>query len=70
LQRWNLEQLAASFLEAGAPLTVIGAQLIYLSEPLFRRTPWQGQVLALEKLLDDPQNLRHFIHLLQEAQVE
>lgn len=70
LQRWGLEQITASLLEAGAALAVIGAQMIYLSEPLFRSTPWQGQLLALEKLFDDPKNLHHFIHLLREAQVE
>jgi hypothetical protein len=33
LRRHNLDGLVAWFLEAGAPLTVLGAQLIYMTQP-------------------------------------
>ena len=33
LRRLNLDSLVAWFLEAGAPLTVLGAQVIYMTQP-------------------------------------
>jgi hypothetical protein len=33
LRRWKLDGLASWLLEAGAPLTVLGAQALYISQP-------------------------------------
>ena len=35
LRRLKLDGFVAWFLEAGAPLTVLGAQAIYISQPFF-----------------------------------
>jgi len=35
LRRLNLDGFAAWFLEAGGPLTILGAQAIYASQPFF-----------------------------------
>lgn len=51
LQQRRLGQLAAWWLEAVGPLNIIGAQLLYMSEP-FLAEGQRMQVLALAGMLE------------------
>ncbi len=63
LQRNRLSGAAASLIEAAAPLSFVGAQVIYLSRPFIGPgTQWQ----ALAELLENRDELRHFAAFLRE----
>jgi hypothetical protein len=66
LRRHGLESLAAWVLEAAGPLTVLGAQALYLGGPLLRPAISNGQIEALAGLLEDHNELLAFTALLRE----
>jgi hypothetical protein len=66
LHRRGLEGLAAWALEAGHPLTVLGAQAIYLGGPLLRPVFSNGQIEALAGLLEDQNEALAFVAFLHE----
>jgi hypothetical protein len=66
LRRHRLEDLAAWVLEAAGPLTVLGAQVLYLGSPLLRPTFSNGQVDALAGMLEDHNELLAFTAFLRE----
>ena len=49
LRRLKLDGLASWLLEAGAPLTVLGAQALYLSEPFIGGKQWSSFAHMLEE---------------------
>jgi hypothetical protein len=63
LQRNRLSGIAASLIEAAAPLSFVGAQVIYLGRPFIGSgNQWQ----ALAELLENRDELRHFAAFLRE----
>ncbi|GAB4406891.1 MAG: hypothetical protein OHK0052_27960 [Anaerolineales bacterium] len=58
--------LVASLLEAFAPLTVIGAQVVYLSQPLFHFVVPDEHLKAIAETLEDSQYTQAFINYLRE----
>jgi len=66
LRRRGLEGLAAWALEAAGPLTVLGAQALYLGSPLIRPAWSDGQVEALAGLLEDHDEALAFAAFLRE----
>ena len=66
LHRRGLESLAAWVLEAAGPLTVLGAQALYLGGPLLRPTMSNGQIDALAGLLEDHREVLAFAAFLRE----
>jgi len=66
LRRLGLENLAAWALEAARPLTVLGAQALYLGAPLLHPALSDTQVGALAHLLEDDEEMRAFVALLRE----
>jgi hypothetical protein len=70
LQLWGLTKWMASFLEICGPLTVIGAQIIYFSQPLLSRTVPDEQLDGLARLLEDPESTHAFIDYLLEFDVQ
>lgn len=58
--------LVASLLEALAPVTVIGAQMVYLSQPLFRFAIPEAHLKAIAETLEDSQQTQAFINYLRE----
>jgi len=66
LRRLGLENLAAWALEAARPLTVLGAQALYLGAPLLRPAFSNAQVGALAHLLEDDEEMRAFASFLRE----
>jgi hypothetical protein len=67
LQRWGVEQWAASALEVAGPLSVLGAQAVYLSSPLLRNVLPVTQLDALARMLEDRGQTQAFANYLREA---
>jgi hypothetical protein len=68
LNRWGLQNLVASFLEAAGPLTLIGAQAIYVGQPVLRGILPAGHLNALTSMLEDDSQREEFVfYLLEET---
>jgi hypothetical protein len=66
LQQWRVHQLAAAILEAGGPLNVIGAQFVYLTQPVLGGFLAREQVDTLAGMLEAPEKTKTFIRYLRE----
>jgi hypothetical protein len=65
LNKWGMEGFAAWALEAGAPLGLLGAQLIYIGQPLLSPFLPVEHTSALAGLLEDHTEARAFINFLK-----
>lgn len=63
LRRYQLHDLVASFLEAGSPLALLGAQAIYFSGGFIKN----DQLVALAGLLEDQNETRAFAAYLDQG---
>jgi len=66
LRQRGLGNLAAFVLEAAGPLTVLGAQALYFSDPLLRPALTDVQRDALANLLEDRDEALAFVAYLRE----
>jgi len=66
LRHWGMQAFAASLLEAVGPLTTLGAQLVYLSQPVINGLVPRSHVDALANMLDNPTETKQFIVYLRE----
>lgn len=66
LRRYRLENIVAWLLEASGPWAIIGAQMIYIGEPLLQPFVETDQMEALANLLEDRDEGRAFLKYLQE----
>jgi hypothetical protein len=62
LHALGLNDLAATLLESGGPLTFLGAQALYMVAPLLG-----NDAMALAHILEDPDSTRDLITSLSEA---
>ncbi|UCD99917.1 MAG: hypothetical protein JSV42_04125 [Chloroflexota bacterium] len=68
LHRWGLQNLVASFLEAAGPLSLIGAQVIYIGQPILSGIVPDKYFKALAGVLEDDSQREEFIaYLLRES---
>ena len=67
LNRWGVKDLAATFLEAVGPLSVLGAQLVYVGQPFLDTFFPEGYLDVLTDLLEDPQETQAFIAVLRQS---
>jgi len=65
LRRYKLDGLVAWVLEAGAPLTVVGAQMIHLTQPFLGG----NQSKAIARMLEEEEETRQFSQLLRNERV-
>jgi hypothetical protein len=65
LKKWGMEGFAAWALEAGAPLGLLGAQLIYIGQPLLSPFLSFEKTSTLAGLLEDRTEARAFIDFLK-----
>ena len=65
LYNLRLQHLTATFLEALGPMNLLGAQLVYLSQPVL--SPFISQDLSQDfaKILEDPSETALFIEALR-----
>lgn len=66
LRRWRLSDFAAWFLDSASPIHLIGAQLVYISQPVLEAFVPRGQFKALAELLEQPAEAQAFAALLRE----
>ncbi len=66
LHRWGLQDLVASFLEAAGPLTLIGAQVIYVGQPILNGIVPAGHLNAFTSILEDDGQREKFLIYLRE----
>ena len=66
LRHHRLEGLVAWALEAAGPLTVLGAQALYMGGPLLRPAFSNGQLDALASLLEEKSEAQAFAAFLRE----
>jgi hypothetical protein len=67
LHRWGIEEWVASLLEAAGPLTLLGAQAIYISGPLLRSFTTEENLNVLARLLEEPDQTQSFTLFLREG---
>ncbi len=60
LRRFKLDGLASWLLEAGAPLTMLGAQALYLSQPFLGGKGWD----SFAHMLEQDEEVQAFAHYL------
>ena len=68
LYKLRLQTFAAAFLEALGPVNLLGAQLVYLSQPIL--SPFISQELSQDfaRILEDPSETEEFIKALRDNQ--
>jgi hypothetical protein len=57
----------ASFLEAAGPLTLLGAQAVYLGQPFITGADGQNHLKALANMLEDTTQTKAFVTFLREV---
>ena len=67
LQRWGIRKSAASLLEAAGSLSVLVAQVLYLSQPLLSGAVSSRSLQAFAQVLENPVDKREFISFLRES---
>ncbi len=68
LRRWRLQDFAAWFLDSAGPAHLVGAQLVYIGQPLLDTFIPNGYVAALANLLEKPAQAQTFAAFLREEQ--
>lgn len=66
LHRWGMEDWIASLIEAAGPLMLLGAQVVYIGQPVLERTLPNGHLDALASLLEDGKLQQAFVSFLRE----
>jgi len=66
LRRMGLDGFAAWLLEAGGPVNIVGAQLLYMGQPFVAPHASDG-IRALANLLEEQDETRAFIALLHHS---
>ena len=67
LHRWGVDAWTADLIEAAGPLATLGAQAVYLTQPLLRPALPERQLQALAGMLEDPDQRRLFVQTLREG---
>ena len=65
LYKYRLQNFAAAFLEALGPINLLGAQLVYLSQPILSPFFSNDQPLDFARILEDPSETALFIKELR-----
>jgi hypothetical protein len=72
LHRWGVQEWIASLLEAAGPLTILGAQVLYVFQPWFERPKpaserQAGDLQILAGMLEDRRATQAFVQMLREV---
>jgi len=67
LQHWGMREGVASALEAAGSLSILFAQVLYLSQPLLSGAISSHSLHAFTQVLENPADRREFISFLREA---
>ncbi len=66
LYQLRLQNFAAAFLEALGPVNLLGAQLVYLSQPILSPFISQDKSQEFARILEDPSETEIFIKALRD----
>jgi hypothetical protein len=66
LHQWGLKELIAVFLDAMGPLNLLGAQVVYISQPFFSQLLPEGHWDALADVLENPTQTQAFTAYLRQ----
>jgi hypothetical protein len=67
LHRWGIQEIAATLLESLGPLTLFGAQAIFMIQPLVGDGVVDRHTTALARMLDNSTQTQAFITFLREG---
>jgi hypothetical protein len=67
LHRWGVGETVATFLEASGPLTVLGAQVVYIAQPALTGLLPASHLQALAEVLEDSTQTQAFADYLREG---
>ena len=70
LHRWGMQDLVAALLEATGPLNLLGAQVVYLGQPLLNQFLPDNHLDALANLLENPKETQAFTNFLRQKNVQ
>ena len=65
IHKWGLANLVAAVLESAGPIALLGAQIVYVSQPLLQPIALPGRLQALADLLENPRHTRAFLDILE-----
>lgn len=65
LKQWGMQEFAASVLEAAGPINLVGAQLVYVSQPLLDGIFPADHLRAFAGLLEEPEQTEAFVKTLR-----
>jgi hypothetical protein len=68
LYQLRLQNFVAAFLEALGPINLLGAQLVYLSQPILSPFVSQDKSQDFARILEDPSETEIFIKDLRDYQ--
>jgi hypothetical protein len=66
LQKWGARDFAATFLEALGPAQTVGAQLIYIGQPLLNSFLPATHLTELANILEQPETQKEFVDFLRD----
>jgi hypothetical protein len=66
LHRWGVQDVIATLLEATGPLNFIGAQVVYLGQPIITHILPEDHINAFADLLENPEETKAFTHFLRQ----
>jgi hypothetical protein len=66
-RRWGISEGVASVLEGSGSLSLLAAQILYLSQPLLSGVISARSLQAFAQILDNPAEKRAFVSFLREA---
>jgi hypothetical protein len=67
LKHWGINETVASLLEGASSLTVLLAQLVYLSQPLLSGIVSPNKLNAFAQVLENPIDRQTFVSYLRET---
>lgn len=65
LHKWRLHRITAAFIEALGPLSVVGAQVMYLGQPILSTFISSRTASDLAGILEDPETTQLFVQSLR-----
>lgn len=67
LKRWGINEIVASILEGAGSLSMLFAQVVYLSQPLLTGVISKQTLMEFAQVLENPTERQRFVSYLREA---
>jgi hypothetical protein len=70
LRRWGLQDITAWLIEAVGPVQFLGAQVVYVGQPVLRIFVPDGHITAFAQVLEEPQAAQAFAAYLRKEKAQ